>query len=129
MMPLLRAVVLAAALASAALLHPSEVRAQQPGLVPEICREEPCPVTGIAVVGQNIQLWLVITGGSVAVLAVIIAGVRYIGAAFAGDSGAIGEAKKRLTFAIIGVVVLLLAYVLIVTIFRALGRTNLPTFP
>lgn len=134
MTPLLRALVFTLVAASAALFASGEVFAfgHRTGgrLIPQECQDTPCPVTAIGTVGQRIQRWLVNIGGAVAVLAVIIAGVRYIVAVFQGaDAGAIAEAKKSLVYAIVGVVVLLIAYVLILTIFRALGGTNLPTFP
>lgn len=83
--------------------------------------KEPCPVTELNKLVANVFNWLVIIAGAAAVLAVVVAGIHYIVAALGGDSGAIQAAKQNLMYAIVGVLVLLLSYVIVRTILVILG--------
>lgn len=109
---------------------PGVVRSQGAAgpLVPEECQKEPCPLELLETVVANVFNWLVIVAGSAAVLAVVVAGTRYIVAVLRGaDSGAIAEAKQALTFAIFGTVLLLVSYLLVRTVCLALvGSQSCP---
>ena len=50
-------------------------------------------------------------GGIIAVIMIIVAGVQMT--ASAGDAGAVAKAKKTMTFAIIGLIIMILAYAII----------------
>jgi len=67
----------------------------------------------------NLLKWLFGTLGALAVLAIIISGFRYI-AAF-GNKELIEQAKKNLTYSVIGFVIVLLAYTIASTINYLLG--------
>lgn len=93
-------------------------------LVPSDCQKNPCPLDRLKEVAENIFNFLIKVGGAAAVLAVVIAGIRYIVAALGGESGAIQAAKQSLLYAIIGTVVLLTAYVIVRTVFTAFGVSS-----
>jgi len=56
---------------------------------------------------------------SLAILFIVIAGILYITSS--GDSGRVDRAKQMLTYAIIGLIVALLAWVIVQSIAAALG--------
>ncbi len=60
---------------------------------------------------ENIINYLLYGVGLVAVVMIIVAGIQMTTSA--GDAGAVAKAKKTLTFAIIGLVVALLAYAIV----------------
>jgi len=62
----------------------------------------------------NVLDWLLAIGGAVAVLVLVIGGIRYIVAA--GNEAQIKEAKQTITYALIGLVVIILAWVIVRTI-------------
>lgn len=95
------------------------------GLVP--C--DRCTIEDLVRLGVNIFNWLLAIGGAAALLAVIVAGIRYLIAVLQGaDSSAIQAAKQSLTYAITGLVVLLTAVVIVRTVTATLGlsREGLP---
>lgn len=107
--------------------HRSAARAREGGggLVP--C--DLCTIEDLVRLGVNIFNWLLAVGGAAALLAVIVAGIRYLIAVLQGaDSSAIQAAKQSLTYAIIGLVVLLTAVVIVRTVTATLGlsREGLP---
>ncbi len=69
--------------------------------------------------GRNIFNFLLYTGAIAATLAIVIAGFQYVMSQ--GDPARNKDAKQKLTYAIIGLGVLLLAYVIVNTILKALG--------
>lgn len=87
----------------------------------------PCTLQELVKLGVNIFNYLLALGGVVALLAVIVAGIRYILAVF--QEGDIDAAKAALRNAIIGLVVLLLAVVIVRTVTTQLGlkRETLPS--
>ena len=62
--------------------------------------------------------WLLAFIGSLAVLMIVIAGIMYITSA--GDEGRVDKAKSYLTYAVVGLVVALLGYVIVLTVGSAL---------
>ncbi|HEY4524634.1 MAG TPA: pilin [Patescibacteria group bacterium] len=75
--------------------------------------------TDIAGLVQAIINWLLGLGGALAVIAIVYSGIMYI---TAGDDPTKAEtAKKNLVWAVIGVVIILLAYVIINEVARILG--------
>ena len=65
---------------------------------------------------ENIINYLLYGVGLVAVVMIIVAGIQMTTSA--GDAGAVAKAKKTLTFAIIGLVVALLAYAIVNFVIR-----------
>ncbi len=93
--------------------------------------EKPCTLQELFGLGARIFNWLLATGGAVALLAIIWAGLKYILAVFQGaDSSAIAGAKQSILYALIGLVVLLGAFVIVRTILSVLdvspGRLQSP---
>jgi uncharacterized membrane protein len=102
---------------------PGRVTTYDPNaLVP--CQDEPCTLENLKVVVANIFNFLIRVGGAAAVLAVVIAGIRYIVAAFGGESGAIQAAKQSLRFAVAGTLLLLLSYVIVRTITKTILKNT-----
>lgn len=88
------------------------------GLVP--CGQGgPCQLEQIKELGRNIFNFLLGLGAVAAVAAIVVGGFRYMTAH--GDPGSLAEAKQIVTWAIIGLVILLLAFVIVNTILNALG--------
>lgn len=98
------------------------------GIVPCIERE-PCTLHQLFELGTRIFNWLLATGGAVALLAIIISGIKYILAA--SQAGDVAAAKQSLTYAIIGLVILLMTYAIVNTILSVLGlrQETLPFKP
>lgn len=97
----------------------------QGGLVP--CgQEKPCTIQELITLGVNIFNWLLAIGGAAALLALIVAGIKYFTAATQG--GDVQEAKASVRNAVIGLVVLLAAVVLVrtVTFILRLQKGSLP---
>lgn len=67
--------------------------------------------TDIATIIQNVTNWVLVIAGSVAVLFLIIGGVRYI--ISAGNPTQAEAAKKTIIYALIGVVIIALSLVLV----------------
>lgn len=63
---------------------------------------------------MNIVKWLLGFVGALAVLMIVVAGIIYITAA--GDEGRVDSAKRYLLYAIVGLIVAILAYAIVVTI-------------
>lgn len=92
------------------------------------CQDGPCQLQELMLLGANIFNWLLLIGGAAALLALIVAGTRYLTAVLQGaDSRAIEEAKHSVTYALIGLVVLLAAVVIVRTIINTLGKGAFPT--
>lgn len=94
------------------------------GLIP--CTNEPCRLDELIELAVRIFNWLLALGGIVALLAVIVAGTRYLIAVFSADSGTMASAKENLTYAIIGLAVLLLAFVIVRTIYVVIFEGKIP---
>ncbi len=69
----------------------------------------------------NITTWVLALAGAVAILFIILAGLRYITSH--GDSKQTEAAKKALLNAIIGLVVVVLAYTIVMLVIRVLTNT------
>ncbi len=54
--------------------------------------------------------------GTIALISLVISGLLYIAGAFGGNNGAVRAAKKSMTMAVIGIVILLAAVVVLRTI-------------
>jgi type IV secretion system pilin len=80
---------------------------------------EPCTLTQLKELGANIFNFLMAVGAVAAIAAIIVAGFQYITSR--GDPGAMAEAKKKLTLAIMGLLILLGSVVIVNTILRVLG--------
>ena len=76
-------------------------------------------ITNLVQVVQTIINWLLIFGGALAVIAIVYSGILYITSG--ADATRAETAKKNLIWAIIGIVVILLAYMIINEIGRILG--------
>ncbi len=71
---------------------------------------------------EGVIMWVLGIVGSLAVLMIVASGVMYITAN--GDSGRIDKAKDTLVYAITGLVVALLGYVIVLFIGNALGANS-----
>jgi uncharacterized membrane protein len=63
--------------------------------------------------------WTLSVIAGISVLTIVIAGIIYITSA--GDQNRVDVAKKMLTYAVIGLIVALLGYVIVFSVGRALG--------
>lgn len=96
-------------------------RAKGGGLVP--CgQDKPCTLEEIKTLGRNIFNFLLGLGAVAAVAAIVVGGFRYMTAR--GDTKALAEAKQTVTWAVIGLIILLLAFVIVNTILTALGTKS-----
>ncbi len=75
--------------------------------------------TDIAGIIQTIITFLLGFVGGLSVLMIVVAGIMYITSG--GDEGRVDTAKKWLTYAIVGLVVALLGWVIIETVIKGLG--------
>jgi len=75
--------------------------------------------TDVAGIIQNIITFLLGFVGGLSVLMIIVAGIMYITSG--GDEGRVDTAKKWLTYAIVGLVVALLGWVIVKTVINGLG--------
>ncbi len=67
----------------------------------------------------NIANILVFVVGSVSVIMIIIGGLRYV--LSQGDTGAVGKAKNTILYAVVGVVVSIVAYAIIQFVTQAIA--------
>jgi len=65
--------------------------------------------------------WFLTFLASLSVLMIVVAGIMYITSG--GDEGRVDKAKSWLTYAIVGLVVALLGYVIVKTVSAALGAS------
>lgn len=100
-------------LSSAALLAPNSVRAIAESDIPKVT---PITTSGTTISGIIVTLvtQLLIVAGALAVLFLIIGGVRYV--VSAGNEQQVETAKKTIFNAIIGIVVIILAIVILNTV-------------
>lgn len=75
--------------------------------------------TGVFVTITNILLFII---GAVAVIMLVIGGVRYT--VSGGDSNAVSAAKNTILYAIIGIVVAILAYAIVNFVIKGLVATS-----
>ncbi|MCL5433146.1 MAG: pilin [Patescibacteria group bacterium] len=80
----------------------------------------------LPVVIQNAINWILILAGVVALILVIIAGIKLITSS--GDAKQVEGAKKTLTYAIIGLVVIMLSFFIIRVIAALTGVTCIEQF-
>jgi hypothetical protein len=73
--------------------------------------EQPAEVTGNGGVFQTITNVLLFIIGAISVIMLIIGGIRYV--VSGGDSSAVTSAKNTILYAIVGIIVALLAYALV----------------
>lgn len=73
--------------------------------------EQPSEVTGNGGVFQTITNVLLFIIGAISVIMLIIGGIRYV--VSGGDSSAVTSAKNTILYAIVGIIVALLAYALV----------------
>ena len=73
--------------------------------------EQPTEVTGPGGVFQTITNVLLFIIGAISVIMLIIGGIRYV--VSGGDSSAVTSAKNTILYAIVGIIVALLAYALV----------------
>lgn len=84
-----------------------------------------CSVRGIATLDclpnllQNIITWLLVFAGIVALFFIIFSGIKFITSS--GDPKQVEGARHTLTYAIIGLLVVLLSYFIVNTIFGITG--------
>ncbi len=72
---------------------------------------------------ENILIWMLQITGIIAIIAFVISGIQYLTAA--GNEGQIETAKRNMLYSIIGVVVVLAAFVIIQAIDAALRASSL----
>ena len=77
-----------------------------------------CRIQQLLDLGRNVFNFLMGLAAIAAVAAIIVAGFRYVSAR--GDPAALSDAKQKLTYAILGFLILLFAVVIVNTILRAL---------
>ncbi|MFA5986684.1 MAG: hypothetical protein WC819_05050 [Parcubacteria group bacterium] len=68
---------------------------------------------------ETVIMWILTFAGSLAVLMIVVAGVMYMTSV--GDSAKTDKAKELLTASIIGLVIVLVAYVIVVIVGEVLG--------
>lgn len=73
--------------------------------------EQPAEVTGEGGVFRTITNVLLFIIGAISVIMLIIGGIRYV--VSGGDSSAVTSAKNTILYAIVGIIVALLAYALV----------------
>lgn len=73
----------------------------------------------LPIIIQNLVFWLLVFGGTVALIIVIIAGIKLITSG--GDAKQVEGARKTLTFAIIGLVVILFSFAIMRFIAQVTG--------
>mgnify|MGYP003394888467 CR=1 FL=1 len=74
---------------------------------------------GIQDVFKGLACWLMRVSGSVMIIFLVIVGIKFMNAK--GDPTKYNAAKKELTYVLIGMVVILGAYVIIATVAKAVG--------
>ena len=74
---------------------------------------------GIFTTITNVLLYVI---GAISVIMLIIGGIRYV--VSGGDSGAVTSAKNTIMYAIIGIIVALLAYALVNFVLTSLSTTD-----
>jgi glucose uptake protein GlcU len=77
------------------------------------------PDSSIGAVLANVTRFVTAIIAVLAILMIVVSGVMYITSS--GDQGRVDSAKKMLTYAIIGLIVSLLAYVIVIAVGQALG--------
>lgn len=75
---------------------------------------------------QNIVFWAIALSGITAVIFIIFAGFKYITSR--GDAKQVEGARKTLTFAIVGLILVLSAFLIIVLIGKITGVTCIQNF-
>ncbi len=73
----------------------------------------------LPIIIQNLVFWLLVFGGTIALIIVIIAGIKLITSG--GDAKQVEGARKTMTFAIIGLVLILLSFAIMRFISQATG--------
>lgn len=85
---------------------------------------QPCQISQLRQLATNVFNFLMALGSIVAVGAVVVAGFQYISSR--GDPGAMSDAKQKLAFAIIGLLLLLLTFAIVNTFIKAIGIKKNP---
>jgi len=83
--------------------------------------EQPSDVTGDGGVFQKITDVLLFIIGAISVIMLIIGGIRYV--ISGGDSSAVTAAKNTILYAIVGIIVALLAYALVHFVLTSFSAT------
>jgi len=86
----------------------------------EVPKITPSGAQNITEVIDKVIDWALGIGGLIAVLVLVIGGIRYIVAA--GNETQIKAAKNTIIYALIGLVIIILAWVIVRTIITQLGR-------
>jgi hypothetical protein len=73
----------------------------------------------LAGVVGGVVYWILTILASLSILIIVVSGVIYITSG--GDQGRVDAAKKTLTYAIVGLVIALIGYVIVYSVSRALG--------
>lgn len=105
-----------------AVLSPITVIAQDTGLVP--CGyDEPCTTADVAGFVNGLISFLISLLGIIATIALVYAGILLVTSG--GDTGAATRAKNLLTNVVIGIILILAAWLIVDTIMRALTGSGL----
>lgn len=89
-----------------------------PGEVQEELRDLPSELEAKGRIASVVN-WLLGIAATVAVLLIVVSGIRYI--VSAGNQQEIDDAKKTITYAVIGLVITILAIVIVNVIIRIIG--------
>lgn len=73
----------------------------------------------VPLIFQNIIDAFIVFGGAVAVLYLVLSGIKFITSG--GDQIKVAEAKKSMTFAVVGLLIVLLAFFVIKVLTKILG--------
>ncbi len=112
------------ALTALTVLAPVFTRAEECGYIQSTGKIIPCGDDGTGTTDQlsqiikNITDWVLGFAGTVAVLFIIWGGIQYITAA--GNEKQAEAAKQTLTYAVLGLIVILLAYVIVQLVVQSL---------
>ena len=93
------------------LLYPSVVLAQNTEICKGATGQDTCAGTGLPAYFKDIANALIFVAGSIAVIVIIIGGLNYITST--GDAARIAKAKNTIIYAVVGVVVAILAYAIV----------------
>lgn len=86
---------------------------------PALVKGDILTIDCLPIIIQNLVFWLLVFGGTVALIIVIIAGIKLITSG--GDAKQVEGARKTLTFAIIGLVVILFSFAIMRFIAQVTG--------
>lgn len=90
------------------------------------CKSKNDPTTGLTTLAQQITKWFSIIVGAISIIMIIYGGFRYITSG--GDSGKVGNAKNTLIYAIVGLIIVVLAQIIVNFVITQTGSSATNSF-